>query len=190
MARICPVCGKREIGPRATMCKQCNVKQNREYYVSHGICPRCKKQRLYNGEWACIECRALESERFRRRYHENADFRERVLRTSNERHLRQWENRKNEGICGVCGRRKAAKGHSLCEVCMISKRNKQRMDIPRSERVSYGMCYICGEPLDREGRSCTKCATECASRLRRNPNKMWRRSNELMFGRKKDETQV
>ena len=41
---------------------------------------------------------------------------------------------------------------------MIASRNRQRLDIQRCERVSYGLCYVCGEKLDREGRTCKKCA--------------------------------
>lgn len=192
--RICPECGKREIGPRAAMCEPCSKRRNYAYYKLIGICPRCRKQKLYNGQKICVECCAKSTERAYQKYWGDEKYREKVRSGAAMRSKRRYRIRKDTGICYYCGNREAVKGHTLCKICMIAIRNKQRLDIPRSERVSYGLCYFCGEPLDREGRSCSKCADRCRVSLeknRRGRNEEWTRWNGLIFGRKvKDETQV
>ena len=62
--RMCPVCGKREIGPRAAMCYLCGAKENREYYLAKGICPICKKNKLAEERKLCVDC--LEKDRRRK----------------------------------------------------------------------------------------------------------------------------
>lgn len=191
MVRICPVCGKREIGPRAAMCEPCARKQNREYYFRIGVCPTCRKNKLFGTERMCPECRAPRAERQLRRYHANI---EKMHSEAKERSARRYQKRKAAGICYICNERKATTGYVTCKLCRVKRSNKERLPIPRSERVENGLCYFCGEPLDREGRSCMKCATRCSKTLEGNRprrNETWRRANDLVFGeRKKDEVSV
>lgn len=163
------------------MCEPCRRKQNREYYFSIGICPRCRKEKLYNGERKCLECKAKEAELAIRRYHANA---EKIQARDSERKKRRYTSRKEAGICVKCGRRNTSENHAYCRFCRVTRRNKERLVISRSERVAYGLCYFCGEPLDRDGRSCTKCAERCTKTLERNRpkrNEAWAKDNDLIF---------
>ena len=190
--RMCPECGKREIGPRAAMCGPCGRKAVRAYYFSKGICPECKKNELYNGERKCIECRAAESERRITRYHANT---EKMRHEQHESYKRRYARRKEAGQCVKCGR-KTKNNHAYCGICLARRRNKQSSEILRSERVSNGLCYFCGEPLDRDGRSCTKCAERCTetiAKYRPVKSKTWDRANAAIFNsrsaeRKKDDS--
>lgn len=189
MARICPVCGKREIGPRAAMCEPCGRKAVREYYYARGICPTCKRNELYGGERMCIECRAHYAELKRKRYYADP---ERTKEQAHAAYRRRYTRRKEAGICYRCGRRRVEGTHILCKTCRITMSNKERQGIPRSERVAWGLCYFCGEPLDREGRSCKKCAERCIKTLERNRpkgNENWRRANEVVFGKRENKNE-
>ncbi len=188
MSRMCPVCGKREIGPRAEMCESCGCKRNREYYFRIGVCPVCKKNKLFGTERMCPECRANAAERQFKRYY--AQYEKVRIQTRASR-KRVYDRRKSEGICTRCGTRKAQPGKALCKMCAIKKSNRETQDIPRSERVSHGLCYFCGESLDREGRSCKKCAERCTRTIapyRPGKTKAWSDANELLFRKRgKDE---
>ena len=186
--RICPECGKREIGPRAAMCEPCGRKAVRAYYLMRGICPECKRNELYNGERMCIECRAKEAERSaRRRAGEN---RERIIEQKKATYRRRYDRRKEAGVCYKCGRRSTKDGHILCELCRIKINTGQRLEIPRSERVNLGLCYFCGSELDREGRSCTKCAERNAETLKyartriRKDKHVWSEYNNGLFSKR------
>lgn len=182
--RMCPVCGKREIGPRAEMCDPCKRKRNREYYFRIGICPTCKRNKLFGSERMCIECRAKYSERAIQRYHANKEL---MKIREHERYVRRYAKLKESCLCIKCGHRKAEEGYARCRICRIKRQMKDRNDIPRSERVANGLCYFCGSELDRVGRSCTKCAARCTKALEGNRpkrNEEWRRKNSLIFVKK------
>lgn len=191
MGRMCPVCGKREIGPRAAMCDACGTREMRAYYHRRGICPTCKKNTLFGEERTCIECRAKIAEKQIKRYYEQY---EKIRVQASESHKRSYARYKSEGICVRCRKRKARPGTTSCEICTIKRRNRELQDIPRSERVSHGLCYFCGQPLDREGRCCKKCAERCTNTIapyRPNGNDEWRRANKLIFRKRdRDEEQV
>lgn len=54
----------------------------------------------------------------------------------------------------------------------------------RSERPNYGFCYTCGNPLDRDGRVCKKCAEMMKKNLPADrDNEAWRNDNNLIFGK-------
>jgi hypothetical protein len=184
VTRICPECGKREIGPRAAMCNPCGQKAVREYYFSRGICPACKRNELFGAERMCIECRARISERRIKRYHAQQ---EKLKAQASESHKRMYEKYKSQGICVRCKSRKAQEGYSTCKICTLKLRREQANEIPRSERVQNGLCYFCGQPLDRDGRSCTKCAERCTKIIaphRGKNNKVWNDSNKAIFRKK------
>lgn len=191
MARICPVCGKREIGPRAEMCNVCNRTQNRKIYQSLGICPICRTEKLFGDEKECPECRAdrvnaVSDWRMRNRASSNA--------YANSYHRKTYAERKARGICVRCGKRAALSGKTHCGICRDKHNSwqnekKNTSGIPRVERVAYGLCYFCGEPLDREGRSCTKCAERNRANLAKvdKSNNPWKIPTNSLYWKWKEE---
>lgn len=90
----------------------------------------------------------------------------------------------------VAEKKKVASGHTCCPVCLEKKRERGRIDrrkkektgMCRSERPNYGLCYTCGEPIDREGRVCLKCAGKMKDNLpNHRDNSVWRNDNKLIF---------
>lgn len=122
--RMCPVCGKREIGDRATMCHTCQMRERRAYFRKKGICPECGKNELFGEEKTCIECRAIDAERKLKKYY--ADV-EKYRKESSERTRKRNEKRKEEGICVSCGKRKPEDGRFRCKICLVKERNESRM---------------------------------------------------------------
>lgn len=185
MTKICPVCGKREIGDRAEMCNLCNHKKNRKVYQSLGICPICRKEKLFGDEKECPECRADRGNMVNAWQNAN---RERYNLSANEYHRKIYAERKAKGICTRCGKRASLPGKGLCGICRDRHNRHQAKarntdGIPRSERVAYGLCYFCGSELDRKGRSCTKCAEKNIANLKKvdNSHHPWRKPENSLY---------
>lgn len=192
MARLCPVCGKREIKDTQIMCSLCQKKENMRYYMSRNICPHCRKAPIFDGEKSCPECKAKFA-------NNSAEYREANREYSNKlaakSHRNTYWNRREAGICVTCGKRKALSGISMCAICRQKKADANRRvmirkgnEIPRSERVAYGLCYFCGEKLDREGHSCTRCFERNMARMKKvdNSNHPWK-INVLLHQKRKEE---
>ena len=125
--KLCPECGKREIGDRATMCHTCQMRERRAYFRKKGICPECGKNELFGEEKTCIECRAKDAERAIKRYYSIFSNDEEAKKKHNEAQRIRKEKRKKEGICVRCGKRKAEEGRFTCMFCLIKQRNESRM---------------------------------------------------------------
>ena len=105
-------------------------------------------------------------------------------------HRKDIARLKREGLCRGCRKRKVAEGKTYCPVCLAKKRERGRIyrrekdnAIDRSERPNYGLCYTCGEPLDRKGRICARCAEIMKNNLPdQSDNSAWRNDNKLIFG--------
>lgn len=171
------------------MCAECaeksriDTREKRDFMRNTGICPRCCKNRLLGSEKECPECAAM-------MYESNRRSRKRRNAYAADYYRKDIARMKSDGICRSCRKRKVATGKTYCPVCLTKKRERGRIDrrkkddaIDRSERPNYGLCYTCGEPLDRNGRICAKCAEIMKSNLPgRGDNLIWRSDNKLIFG--------
>lgn len=171
------------------MCAECAEQQKiyqqktREYLRNLGLCPRCGKNKLFGDEKECPECTAM-------MYEINQRSRKRRNITAMDYYRKDIKRLKEQGLCRSCRKRKAAEGHTYCLVCLANHRkksreyrkNKGKTGLERSERPDYGFCYTCGEPLDRDGRICKKCADTMTANLPKNRNnKIWKNDNKLIF---------
>jgi len=182
---LCINCGK-SLDSEGIHCISCRKRINREvretrhWYQDNGICPRCRKVSLMRGGKACPECNAEFANR-------TARIRERNREEYNEKqrmtHKNIYNIRKEQGICTRCGKRKAIPEKTKCGICLDKDAKAHRKcGISRNERPSYGLCYICGKPLDREGRICKKCAETMTANLPKDrDNANWRNDNKLIF---------
>ena len=153
------------------MCADCLEKQRiesrekRAWFKSMGICPHCGKNAIMGDEKICFECAAKKYEDNLRRRRKNPEAHRKTTAKAN---ARMKARRKEKGICVTCGKRKAEEGKSRCAFCNEQERKrafeyrcrKTGDYIPRSERVAYGLCYVCGTPLDSDKRVCSECATK------------------------------
>lgn len=143
---LCVDCGQPSETNRCESCKakrRENEKKTRELSRELGICPRCNKNKLFGSEKNCPECRAkaeTDRENWEKRNTEIAIERRRAY------NRKSYYKSKAEHRCACCGR-KTYDDKVYCPVC-AERKNKARLhDIPRVERLSMGVCYICGKPF-------------------------------------------
>ena len=186
---LCVNCGKEKPKDNFVCCEKCKEKQKiyqretREYYRSLGICSRCGKNKLFGNEKECLECSA-------KMYEVNMRSREKRNFDTSEWYKKDIAILKEKGLCRSCRKKQVKEGHTYCEVCLIKKRERAReyrakntnSGISRSERPSYGLCYFCGDKIDREGKVCVSCANRVTNNFSRNGNnEYWRIENKIIF---------
>ena len=108
------------------------------FYKGLGICVRCHKNEAEPNKVMCLECIDKESE-----YKKNK--RSQKLNEQRTNDLNKYYKLKEQGICTYCKHEKAEIGKTKCKKCLAiirNRRNAKKNDIERSERISYGLCYI------------------------------------------------
>lgn len=156
---LCVGCGK-PIDRNGVYCTKCRekinktIRERRQWYLSHKICPRCGKNDLMGNETRCLECRAKEV---------NNALKNRNKSTYNSYH-NEWakstyQKRKEAGVCTRCGKRKATEGYTTCAMCRergnASRRARNGVS-DRSERIEKGICYFCDNPVKTGYKVCEK----------------------------------
>ena len=187
--KICFQCGSK-VDSEKVLCEICNNKHNqrrrkdREFYRENHICPICTINPLFGTEGTCPECRAKNTEA-KAKYRE--EHKEEHLKYQRHYQKQNYAKNKELGICTKCGKRKADEGLFTCSLCRakINARRQEKRGIPRCERNSYGLCYICAKPLDRDGKACTVCAERSRQNLKNTGNSGWKRTNSLLFKKRK-----
>lgn len=186
--RLCPKCGKP--APEGHMLCDFHRAQatertrlDRAWYREHGICPYCRKEKLFGDEKQCISCRLKYHYRKKPTEEQRAKRNERFREQERER----YAERSAQGICTRCGKLKAVEGRKKCGICLDKANNnrKRRMGINTREfRVENGLCWVCGGENDMDGKMCSK----CIANLRPNTtydrsNHPWKLDNNIAFGK-------
>lgn len=123
---LCPRCGKK-LDRNGHYCRECLEKVNkynrdtRKFLISIGICPICRKEKLFGDEKSCIICRGSRgkyniTEEQRKKYNEKFRIKQKIV----------YQNRSDNGICTRCGKRKAAAGRKKCNICLEKNANIKR----------------------------------------------------------------
>ncbi len=185
---LCVRCGK-VVMDGQVYCLECRIRRNEEarqnkiFYKEHGLCTYCGKNRVFKNERLCPECRAKAANRQAQREMTNEE-----RDKHNARRRKHYWERSEQGICTVCGRRKAAQGKKMCEICAGKRAEYQRTKhipeaIPRAERYLYGLCSVCSNSLDMEG---MKVCSRCYANLKkaRKVNHIWKQDNTIIFKRR------
>lgn len=161
-----------------------------DFYKSIGICVRCHKRVAEPNKVMCLECAGRELDR----YHKEGRS-ETTLQKDGRRKKIHYEQCKKDGICPRCGKKVESTGFVHCKMCrakMREWRRQKRQDFDRSERTSYGFCYICGKNpvLPRKG-VCVECykvrtvaINKCLESREDGFNEYWKQENKLIFGGK------
>ena len=140
------------------------IKERRQWFKDHHMCTECGKQDAYtlNGRARCYEC----NEKHNKSNAKNNKSEERIQHTKQYR-----EQKREEGYCVRCLKRKAESNKLHCSVCLAQNRirlkEQRSSDIPRNERGNYNLCYRCGNPLDGQLKSNgekSKLCSECYSK--------------------------
>lgn len=189
---LCPRCGN-PLDRDGYYCKNCLEKVreyrrgNRIFYINNHICTECGKVKVFGTDRICPECR-VKRDKYRKnmideqkaRYKENLKKQQKSL----------YQQRKEQGICTRCGKRKVEKGKAKCRICLekdAEMHRKQHFDRPniKEYRKENHFCYYCGNKIDLDkGQLCSKCLERCRQNGLKNGGKnvFWRNDNKLIFG--------
>ena len=145
---LCIRCGK-PLDREGSLCKECNNAQNsynketRKVLSKLGICPQCRKNKIYGDEKNCVECRAKAAEQVSKLRDKNREHYNEMQRTrAKERYQKDKEN----GICTRCRKRKADPGYSTCTMCRVKGRGIKKCS-NRTDRYKQGLCFFCDNPV-------------------------------------------
>ena len=131
---------------------------DRQFYKSIGICPVCKKNKLWGTEKECPECTA-------KGYEYAMKSRARVGREHYNKTHAEWaklehHKRIEQGMCTRCGKRKSDYGYKTCGICREKDSRTRLLSEPhrpnRSERYKQGLCYFCDNPIKDGYKVCEK----------------------------------
>ena len=127
---ICPRC-KEKIDEKTVLCKRCSSivnekeKEKRKIFISMGICPVCKKEKLSNEKKQCELCRQKNyeiqktiSEKKKRKYR----------KTFNKKQKSLYKELSIKGICTRCKKEKALIGKKKCQNCLEKDREWHRLN--------------------------------------------------------------
>lgn len=158
---LCLKCGKKNDSD-SLICTDCRKKINkykaetRKWLQNYGICPRCQKNKLYGDEKNCPECSAYSYSLIMPKRELNKEHYNQIHRKwSRKTHQEMIE----KGICTRCRKRKADRGYKTCGICRSATRNYKKMKYgkpDRSERIKYGLCYFCDNPVEEGYKVCKK----------------------------------
>lgn len=155
------------------------------FYKDLKICVRCHKNAAEPKKVLCLECSDKDHEQYQKYRSEN-------LVKLKEKDNNKYSMLKEQGICTYCKHEKAMPGKTKCRKCLAkirNKRNAKKSDISRSERVAYGICYICGKNRCMKDKGvCLKCyqtRLESVKKIMYLPgNEYWKNDNKLIFRKK------
>jgi len=161
--RLCVWCkAPLEDGAKGTLCKDCAKKnkersrENRDFYIKQGICPICKKERIYPPEKSCYNCRERANQK--EMTEEEREHRRELARL-------RAANRIENGLCPECGKRPPEDGYKRCAICRGKQRLRRKTwEWSKKEAWKWnGVCVSCGSDDMQEGTNvCKRCyAIDC-----------------------------
>lgn len=164
-------------------------KADYDFYKSIGICVRCHKRIAEPNKVMCLECADKERMNAKKKRERNIDL-------EKKRDLDKYYWLKSQRICTYCKHEKAVPEKTKCKKCLAkikARRKAKRCEIDRSERRSYGICYICGKNPILPGKGvCKECyetrttaIQKCIDSRDEGFNDYWKRENNLFFSNKK-----
>lgn len=165
-AGLCVDCGGQTDGGRR-LCAACEekrktyVNETRAFFKNIGLCPRCGRNVIFKGESTCPECKAQNTIGAQKRRDKD---RKAYNAQMAEYHKSEYAEKKKQGICPRCGKKKTNGSYVWCKTCRYKtsqKRNerKARTEAPkisRNERYKLGLCYFCDNPVKPGYKCCEK----------------------------------
>ena len=151
-------------------CNACLIKErerhkkDRIWYIENGICPICRKQKLFGDERSCPECLAKD---FARRERQDKEKRKEIERKYYGRRKEIRQEYYSKGICFQCRKRKIEDGKKKCRVCLDkdAEVHRKRHVNQREAQVEKGMCYQCIKVKATKGKLCEECYNKAVTNL-------------------------
>ena len=148
-------------------------RDSRKFAREHYLCTCCFKERTYGEERMCLLCKAKAYERRQKRKEamteeEYKEFKLKYRDKDLEQKRKVKLERKENGLCVDCGKRKALNNRVRCGICLAKDRERHNLrnamnrDITKSKqyRLKNHLCYNCGTLLDKDNKNtvCNKCS--------------------------------
>lgn len=142
-----------------------------EYYhwfKAHGLCARCGKIKPARNHVYCLECMSYDAEKARKYRLKTPDYNERHRKAQ----AQKYSERREQGLCTLCGKRKPENGFARCGVCRARLRQyaaKYRLKKgmrTHDERMEHDRCYYCGDKAIEGKRLCAKCKGQAMQNLK------------------------
>ena len=158
---LCPVCRK-PMDREGYSCSECLAKENERHkddvkrLIELGFCRVCQKNKTVPNSSYCDACLQRMYVYNRQRYIDNPEYFREANRNSQRK---MYRNRKENGICTRCGKRKAKEGKAKCQICLNedAERHAIRYEgITCSDRAELGICRFCDNPVKDGYRTCEK----------------------------------
>lgn len=146
-------------------------KKDRIWYLQNGICPMCRKVKLFGNEKTCPECLAKNYSSVQKRDKEKTkEYEEKYKKRRKE--IREQYTEK--GICYNCRKRKIEPGKVRCRICLDKNSESHRKKhIPiREKGIAEGLCYQCVKNKATNGKLCKGCYDKAVSELEK-----WRKTS-------------
>ncbi|MGN1346959.1 MAG: hypothetical protein ACI4V1_09240, partial [Eubacteriales bacterium] len=122
-------------------------------------CVRCGCEDAFtmNGRALCAECAEKNLLKTKEYYSAHRD-------ELSQKAKKRYYSLKERGLCTICGRRRAKRWHTQCEVCLsIEKARYRRKYVSlREERNAKNVCLRCGKAPRVDG---LKVCAECRGKL-------------------------
>lgn len=146
-------------------------KSDYEWYKSKGICPRCRVNDAFINHVLCTKCLEETSINNTKYSHKRAEYQKR----QNEVKKIRYMERKKEGMCTACGKKKAQHG-IYCNECWRKRiKNERKRNMKKlggrtygdafKERIEAGLCAYCGKEQEPGYKLCESCLKKSRSKL-------------------------
>lgn len=154
---------------------------NYQFYKQRGICPYCKKEKPEPGKVACRSC--IDKQKHRA---ENMTPEERARKKARTRELvkLRYKQKKDTGICVMCGKVPATPGRTYCAKCAEQRKKYYYVPTPETaekyretartynkaryeRRKAAGLCTRCGAPAAPGKTNCEECLRNMRENMRR-----------------------
>lgn len=157
-------------------------REEREWYISHGVCVRCHCDDARPGKTMCLLCADIVSEDSSKRYNAlTTEQKKEVNKKKTAGNRKRREERERQGLCTKCGKQPPRENRKTCIECRLAdnrrskqyRKKKSEEVIPLGDRNALGLCRHCCEPLaHKDEKLCPKCHEKCskpAKELNENP---------------------
>lgn len=133
--------------------------EERKFWQSQGICPICRKRRIYGEEKQCLECNAYSANWKAKKFaNMTEEEREEQRRKDREQRAKLREKRLSQGLCVKCGKENSDKRYKNCPICREKQRNKTNYHDERIFYQSLGVCPVCHKnKLFGDEKQCVEC---------------------------------
>lgn len=162
-------------------------KEEYHFYKGLGICVQCNKEKAKEGQSRCQKCLDRAAELRRKKRSEMSEEQREIEKQKKRENMKKLrEEKKKNRICIWCKKPVSKYSDNFCIGCRVaaSRRNRAK-GIVRSERVSFGICYICGKEPIIEGKSvCSRCYEKKLKEVQKiilPGGSHWRNQNKALY---------